>query len=585
MKPSLPGPSLLLLALPVACLPAQKSPDLRIDLGTAAGAFMSTSPQIAASGSSVYVVWREAFSDICFNRSFDGGATWLSAEMRLDAVGPSTPSDPQIAASGSSVYVIWRDDQNWPGGDIYCNRSLDGGSTWLPSAVRIDVGSPPGTGNSLAPRIAASTSSVYVCWQDHRNGYSDIYCNRSLDSGTTWLAADVRLDVGSPPGAAISETPQISAAGPSVYVTWADNRNATVSGPFDIYCNASSDGGTTWLPVDVRLDAGSPPGAADSRRPQVAAEAGVVYVAWEDNRSSAPNLYLPDIYCNRSLDGGTTWLAAEARLSAGRPAGSAWSGQVAIDAVGPFAYVAWSDSRNGSPPYQGAGDIYLNRSLDAGTTWLSADIRLDVGSAPGSSSSNVPEIAVSGASVYVTWWNARNGTNPYYGPGDIYLNRSLDGGTTWLSAVRYLNVGSPPAGDPSAPRIAASGSSVYVTWAENRSSPPWLNNHDIYFNLALGYQDYGQGTAGSGARIPTLAGSGDAAIGGRATIDLADGLGGAMGVLVHCPLLGPAAIPLQGGTLLVNPSLLAFTPLQLAGAQGSPGAGIGSVSFLIPTHL
>jgi hypothetical protein len=59
---------------------------------------------------------------------------------------------------------------------IYYNRSIDGGRSWLPVDGRLDVGSPPSV-DSGAPGIASSAGSVYVAWTDRRNGGFDIYFN------------------------------------------------------------------------------------------------------------------------------------------------------------------------------------------------------------------------------------------------------------------------------------------------------------------------------------------------------------------------------------------------------------------------
>ena len=129
------------------------------------------------------------------------GMAQKDTDVRLntDLPGAAVFEKPQIAASGDSVYVTWMDTRNdfgvdhhleW---DIYFNRSLDGGATWLPSDIRLDTDL-PGAARSEVPQIAASGDSVYVTWWDGRDGTADIYFNRSLDGGATWLTSDIRLD-------------------------------------------------------------------------------------------------------------------------------------------------------------------------------------------------------------------------------------------------------------------------------------------------------------------------------------------------------------------------------------------------------
>src|SRR5437870_5662778 len=69
-------------------------------------------PQIAASGSNVYVAWTEGASqlgsgEIFFKASNDGGLTFTAPQNLSSNVTDS--SWPQIAVSGSNVYVVWQD--------------------------------------------------------------------------------------------------------------------------------------------------------------------------------------------------------------------------------------------------------------------------------------------------------------------------------------------------------------------------------------------------------------------------------------------------------------------------------------------
>ncbi|MHC5065891.1 MAG: hypothetical protein ACYTG5_18155, partial [Planctomycetota bacterium] len=170
--------------------------------------------------------------------------------MRLDTdlAGSARSSLPRMAASGDKVYVVWRDERNGIR-DIYFNRSLDGGASWLESDIRLDSDDPQ-PGVSRVAEIAASGDAVYVAWRDDRNGASDIYFNRSLDAGSTWLESDVRIGSDAP-GVADSGWPAIAADGQSVYLVWGDGRNSE----FGVYFNCSHDGGLTWLPADLRLNA------------------------------------------------------------------------------------------------------------------------------------------------------------------------------------------------------------------------------------------------------------------------------------------------------------------------------------------
>jgi hypothetical protein len=95
--------------------------------------------------------------------------------------------------------------------------------------------------------------------------------------------------------------------------------------------------------------------------------------------------------------------------------------------------------------------------------------------------------------------------------------------------------------------------------------------------------NYGAGLAGTGGVVPTIAASGGAPYIGNAnwTIDMGNARGGSFGTLVLG--FGPTALPLKGGTLLVNivgPSFLIGLPM--IGAPGVAGAGGFSLNLPIP---
>ena len=515
-------------------------------------------PQIAASGLMVYVTWhdrRNGFDDIYFNRSRDGGATWLASEVRLDTDPPGSAGSslPQIAASGSSVYVTWADTRNGAGtADIYLNRSTDGGATWLTSDVQLNTNAP---GAAFGPQIATSGSAVYVTWVDNRNSISflgDIYFNGSPDGGVTWLASDVRLDTDSL-GTAASRDPQIATSGSAVYVAWEDDRNGGTYGG-DIYCNRSLDGGMTWRNSDVRLDTNAP-GAAWSFSPQLAAWGSTVCVTWMDFRNTSLSSGRGDIYCNRSLDGGTTWLPSDKRLDTDSP-GAAKSGDQQIEMSGPAVYVTWEDGRNARL----GRDIRLNRSLDGGTTWLNSDVRVDTGEHAAGDSVD-PQIAAVGTNVFVTWTDHRNLP---LNTGDTYFSHSQDGGATWLAANVRLSTDPPGTALQWVPQITASGSSVYVTWADHRNS---YSSPDVYFNIPFGFQPYDPPTPGTGGIAPQLASTGSATISSTPTLDVTNGLGSAPGVLF---LGAKTSVPVIGGTLLVLPAVTIPLGLDATGASSLP---------------
>lgn len=376
--------------------------------------------------------------------------------IETDTPGASDSQTPQMACAGSNVYVVWKDMRNNASyGDIYFNRSSDNGWSWKLD-TRLNTGVAPGSAFVLKPRIAAVSRYVYVVWEDWRNGNGDVYFNCSADSGVTWLASSVRLDTGTVPGAVWAMDPQIAAEGSNVYVVWSDGR----TGDMDVMCNYSRDNGSTWQSNAVRIDHAA--AGAYSNEPQVCCQTGFVFVTWWDNRSGNTH-----IFYNTSWDTASTWQASDIQIDSG-----GWARNPRICSSLPIVHVAWEDYRNGSK------DIYYDYSVDgSGLTWQPTDIRLDVGDAPGASTSEELDLTCSGNNVYAVWSDARNGQT------DIYYNVSKDNGVTWQASDIRVEVDNVPGGHASSsPHVSAQQNFVYITYEDYRHGKP-----DIYFHWSVDY--------------------------------------------------------------------------------------------------
>ena len=132
----------------------------------------SFNQQIAASGNNVYVTWDDntpGATDIFFAVSNNNGTSFGPPINLSNNAGNS--AFPQIAASGSNVYVTWQD--NTPGNrDILFAVSNNNGTSF---AIPINLSN--NIGDSLEPQIAASGNNVYVTWEDNTPGNIDIFFN------------------------------------------------------------------------------------------------------------------------------------------------------------------------------------------------------------------------------------------------------------------------------------------------------------------------------------------------------------------------------------------------------------------------
>ena len=257
-----------------------------VQLSTGTGTnFVAASPRIAATGTNVYVVWRDNRSgslDLQLRRSIDSGATF-GAETRVDtgdAAGANSSFAPEIACEGTNVYVAWVDDRVGGAFDIHFNDSNDRGATWRAAALSLDGDAFPH--DSIEPHVVApSAGTVLVSWLDYRSGFPDPFVIRSTSSGATFGAPE-RIDTSTAPGASGSYDLAFGASGSLIAAAWADDR----SGLLDVHANFSLDGGVTWQPSDYRLDS-SAAGSSDSQRPSIFVGASGVHVVWEDHRRGA----------------------------------------------------------------------------------------------------------------------------------------------------------------------------------------------------------------------------------------------------------------------------------------------------------
>lgn len=407
-------------------------------------------PKVCCGGANTYAVWTDdrndpgGDKDIYFSRSTDGGVTW-SAPVRLDTSPPGTADSNtvEICCSGDRVYVVWADARDGAD-DIYFNASEDGGATWMVNDVRLDTDA-AGQARSRTPKLCCDGLAVRVAWVDERDDPGDIYATASTDGGNTW-GANVRVDTDS--GLFEQRNAQICCAGINVYVAWQDAR----SGFDDIHFNVSTDGGASFLPADVRVDVGEPPGDNNSFDPALCCEGDNVYVAWEDLRNGA----LRDIFLNYSRDGGVTWQAAPARIDTDAP-GSGFSENVRLCCSGDNVYAVWRDQRD-SPGNAFIDNTWFNASNDGGVTW-GTDQRLDT-TTPGTSETVANTICCLGDSVFVVWVDFRGGVR------NIRANWSTDAGATFFADDVLVNASD--AGSESDPNLCCDGTRVTFIWADER---------------------------------------------------------------------------------------------------------------------
>jgi hypothetical protein len=125
-------------------------------------------PQVAASGTNVYVTWSDASggnTEVVFRASINNGANFGSL-LNLSNV-PGTSNQQMIAALGINVYVTWIQSGTLNNG-VYLASSSDNGSTFGASFNLIS------DSVSHNPVLADPWGYAYVAWRDDTTGHGDI---------------------------------------------------------------------------------------------------------------------------------------------------------------------------------------------------------------------------------------------------------------------------------------------------------------------------------------------------------------------------------------------------------------------------
>ncbi len=227
----------------------------------------------AASDGQVYLVWeqlerrisalkgrnlRPIDQMIYFNRSLDGGRTWLSQPIRLSQ--PSSTSlrrrksiATQIVCDGRGhVYVAFMEEEGPPARRLVVFHSADSGATW---AAPTELGRTSRVKGRLEDAVLAHDGGgrLWLFWQEHafgpRYGWF-VLMNRSVDHGQHW--ADQAVIMSGPKVGQMTIRDLLVGVGQDGLVLAAWDHGLRVYQP--IALNRSTDGGKSWSPSRLPLD-------------------------------------------------------------------------------------------------------------------------------------------------------------------------------------------------------------------------------------------------------------------------------------------------------------------------------------------
>ena len=261
-----------------------------------------------------------ANNNIEVRRSADNGVTWDHQTNLSSAVNAGSHNQGVNLKTGpdGEVYALWSIYDSWPSDEtaLAMAKSLDGGATWLPATriltnikgIRTSGVSKNMRVNSF-PCMATDISNgprrgnIYAIWTNkgvpgvNTGADIDVYMIRSSDQGATW-STPIRINQ-DPSGLGKQHYQAWITCDPSngdLAAVFYDDRNVSAS-QCETFSAISRNGGTTWEDFKVSDVAFTPtpiPGLATGYFGDylaIAADKGMVYPCWTDNRSGHAMTY------------------------------------------------------------------------------------------------------------------------------------------------------------------------------------------------------------------------------------------------------------------------------------------------------
>jgi len=284
----------------------------------------------------VYNVWTDLggganSNDILFSRSTNGGTSWSTVaniSNNVNAGSHNQGCNVQTGPNGE-VYVTWAIYDSWPSDEsaIGFNRSTDGGTTWvgetraLPNIRGIRNTTLPneGTRANAFPSMAVDVSggplngTIYIVWTNIgvpgvNTGDADVYLIRSTNQGVSW-STPVRVNQDATTNANYHPWMTCDPSTGELSVNFYDRRDNAGNLLTTNYVAHSVDGGLTWEDFrvgDVQFTPAPIPGLAGGYMGDyigIAANGGIAYPVWSDWRTSPITAYVsPVVYSPPSTD-------------------------------------------------------------------------------------------------------------------------------------------------------------------------------------------------------------------------------------------------------------------------------------------
>ncbi|MCY7410107.1 MAG: T9SS type A sorting domain-containing protein [Chitinophagales bacterium] len=211
-------------------------------------------------------------SQIMFSKTTDLGLTWTTpvrinrlAGDCIDSDNTSEGAVPAVGANGE-VYVCWSNRDT-----LFFDRSTDGGATWLNEDIVAST-QPGGWDYNISgiyrcnglPITKTDLSggenngTIYINWTDQRNGESntDVFISKSVDGGFTW-SNPLKVNDDTTTNQQFFSWMDVDQTTGFIYVLFYDRRNYTDK-KTDVYLAYSIDGAQSFTNVKVSENSFTP---------------------------------------------------------------------------------------------------------------------------------------------------------------------------------------------------------------------------------------------------------------------------------------------------------------------------------------
>lgn len=264
-------------------------------------------------------------SGMSANYSTNNGLTWSNtvtiATGSQDKNLAGSDDEPTSPYYGRS-YCVWTPFTSTVK-PIAVSYTSNGGVSWSTPQNINNPPSPYTTSQGCDVRVGPG-GTVYVTWRDHGSSpYTGkrVGLGKSTNGGVTWTVTDqafamngVRTTSFGSWGIRVPDFPRIDidkTGGPRhgwIYIVTNEYNLAPAGSDADVVINVSTDGGATW-PASLRKRVNQDPMNNGKLQffPAIRVdESGGINIVYYDNRN-VPTSDSAEIYVNRSVDGGTTW--------------------------------------------------------------------------------------------------------------------------------------------------------------------------------------------------------------------------------------------------------------------------------------